>query len=295
MNRHDIDDDEIRVISSKQTPKKSQSTLRPKKKNVSIIVFSAICVLVLLVVGLYINYEPVEEAMVPTPAEELPTPTEEPHPHLHDYESVAEGRQPSVEISDTISNGARLTIIEPHDAIPALSVGLDALKDSAVILLFQAADVRADNGEIAGAFVVRGQLISKGQPKSGFCAIIAGTPIIGVAASTPYLEEALDTEGYFFRQYPLVVAGQVVENKPKGRAHRKALAEIDGKTVVIIGKNRLTFHDFSQALADIGVNNAIYLVGGESYSKIRMNSGEVVEHGKLPDPASKNINFIVWR
>ncbi len=294
MNRHNIDDDEIRVISSKQTPKKTQSTLRPKK-NVSIIVFSTICVLVLLVVGLYINYEPVEEAIIPTPTEELHTPTEESHPLHHDYEPVAEGRQPSVAISDTISNGARLTIIEPHDAIPTLSVGLDALKDSAVILLFQAADVRADNGEIAGAFVERGQLISKGQPKSGFCAIIAGTPIIGVAASTPYLEEALDTEGYFFRQYPLVVAGQVVENKPKGRAHRKALAEIDGKTVVIISKNRLTFHDFSQALADIGVNNAIYLVGGESYSKIRMNSGEVVEHGKLPDPASKNINFIVWR
>lgn len=294
MNRHDIDDDEIRVISSKQTPKKSQSTLRPKK-NVSIIVFSAICVLVLLVVGLFINLEAVEEDIIPTTAEELHTPTEESHPLHHDSESVAEGRQPSVAISDTISNGAKLTIIEPHDATPTLSVGLDALKDSTVILLFQAADVRADNGEIAGAFVERGQLISKGQPKSGFCAIIAGTPIIGVAASTPYLEEALDTEGYFFRQYPLVVAGQVVENKPKGRAHRKALAEIDGKTVVIISKNRLTFHDFSQALADIGVNNAIYLVGGESYSKIRMNSGEVVEHGKLPDPASKNINFIVWR
>ncbi|MDE6715737.1 MAG: hypothetical protein K2J74_04555, partial [Muribaculaceae bacterium] len=106
-----------------------------------------------------------------------------------------------VELSDTTINGISLSILTPRNATPHLHIGADALRDSSAIMVVQAADVRSDNGEIVGTYVHEGKLISKGQSKSGFCAIIGGIPIIGVADSTPYLEQAIESGGYFFRQY----------------------------------------------------------------------------------------------
>ena len=77
---------------------------------------------------------------------------------------------------------------------------------------------------IAGAYVVKGELLSKGEAKAGYCSIVNGEVNIGVADATPMLEEALMKDGYFFRQYPLVAGGQLIENKLKGAALRKALA-----------------------------------------------------------------------
>ena len=159
----------------------------------------------------------------------------------------------------------------------------------------QAADIRRDNGEIVGAYVCEGQLLSKGQPKSGFCAIINGSPIIGVADSTPYLEQAIETDGYFFRQYPLVVANHVVENKLKRRSLRKALAEWNGRIAVIVSHKQLTFHDFAQALVDMGVTNAIYLVGSKSYGLVRDADGNRIVLGSDVVSDAKNVNYIVWQ
>ncbi|MDE7109958.1 MAG: hypothetical protein K2O49_08355 [Muribaculaceae bacterium] len=158
-----------------------------------------------------------------------------------------------------------------------------------------AADVRGDNGEIAGAYVLKGNLISKGQAKAGFCSIINGEISIGVAEATPMLEQALETEGYFFRQYPLVVGGQIVENKPKGKALRKALAEYDGATCIIASLDRLSFLDFARTLVDLGVKNAIYLPGGDSPVIFMDNEGDRSVLGNLRSSDYENVNYIIWR
>lgn len=198
-------------------------------------------------------------------------------------------------LSDTVVNGIELNILTPRHAIPSLETGDSWIADSTVVLAAQAADIRGDNGRIVGAFVVKGDLMSKGESKAGFCSIINGEITVGVADATPMLEQALASEGYFFRQYPLVVGGQLVENKPRGRAIRKALAEIDGKICVVISRKRLTFHDFSQALIDAGARNAIYLVGANSAGCYTDADGNRYSFGPITDTMPENVNSIVWR
>ena len=196
---------------------------------------------------------------------------------------------------DTIINNIKLTILTPHGATPTLVVGRNVFADSTLILATQAADIRRDNGGIVCAFVVKGELLSKGEAKAGYCAIINGEITIGVADTTPMLEEALMKDGYFFRQYPLVAGGQLIENKLKGAALRKALADIDGKICIVTSNTKLTMHDFSQVLIDAGARNAIYLVG--SYTPIMYkDESETAYSIRHPlENISENVNFIVWR
>ena len=200
-----------------------------------------------------------------------------------------------VEIADTIIGGEPVTILTPRDAVPQLHIGIDVLQSPGVVMAMQAADIRSDNGGIVGAYVVDGNLVSKGQAKSGFCAIIDGNITIGVADATPFLEKAIESDGYFFRQYPLVVGNQLVENKPKGRSLRKALAEWNGTTVVVLSRSRLKFHDFAQTLVDLGVANAIYLVGSEAFGCAVDSEGNRTEFGKEAPSPEASTNYIIWR
>ena len=170
------------------------------------------------------------------------------------------------------------------------------------MLAFQAADVRADNNDILGAFVLKGELLARGIAKKGFCAIINESIQLGMAESTPLFEEAINKEGYFFRQYPLVVNGKMVENKPKGKALRHALCELDGKVVVVSSRDKESFHDFAQTLEDLGVQNAIYLVGSDAYGFCRVHTESTSEAaapevwGKISEgKAFENVNYVVWR
>lgn len=195
---------------------------------------------------------------------------------------------------DTAVNKQGLLILSPENARPRLIIGTESLNGPNIILAIQAADVRGDNGRIAGTFVLNGELISKGEAKAGYCSIINGELTIGVADATPMLEQTLTEDGYFFRQYPLVVGGQIVENKPKGKAIRKALAEIGGKICVVMSKERLTFHDFSQLLIDAGARNAIYLVGASTYGFYVDENGCKVEIGDAPWTDVEYVNYIIW-
>lgn len=194
-------------------------------------------------------------------------------------------------VFSTVSEMVRV----PSDVV----VGTEALDDtinSHIILAAKAADVRADNGKIAGAFVMKGSLISKGMAKAGFCAIINDQFTIGVARTTPLLEQALEEDGYFFRQYPLVVDGRIVGNKPKGASVRKALTLIGGKVRMVISRDRLTFSEFSQALIGAGARDAIYLVGSaSSYGFYVDKNGRKNKFGVKPSPQStRQYNYIVW-
>lgn len=283
---NDLDDDKIRVISAHEPeePKRNKRFLR-----VYLPLAAAILVLTALVVYFMLpedeGYEG-ESKITVSEVVQTQTPVEQ--------EEFAPALKSFVEVVDTVINNKGLLILTPENARPSLVVG-QVPNDSSIVLLAQAADVRSDNGKIAGSFVLNGELLSKGEAKAGFCSIIDGELVIGVADATPMFEQSLTKGGYFFRQYPLVVGGQIVENKPKGRAIRKALAEFEGKFCVIISKKALTFHDFSQTLVDAGVRNAIYLVGGSSYGEYKNFEGESFTIGKSWNNDIANVNYIVWR
>ena len=213
--KHDIDDDEIRIISSRAASGASSEN-RSKRPRAALLLI-VLSVLALCAVAFVMFY-------YDSDGEELPV-VEDRHisPEMTDHAvndlEVGDGY---VSVADTVLNGVRLAVFAPVDLTPRLHIGADILHDTSTVLAVPAADIRRDNGEIVGAYVLSGELVSKGQSKSGFCAIIDGKLTIGVADATPMLEQALESGGYFFRQYPLIVAGQVVENKPKGKSFRKA-------------------------------------------------------------------------
>ena len=286
-NRYgDINDDEIRIISSGGVKNdKKKSRLLPA---ILWIVASLLLITVLVIV--FFSSGEVEEDKINREV------SEQPSIRITTVENTNDVRTHTYTIkTDTIVNGVGLSVLTPNNAIPVLEIGNECLTDSTIVLIAQAADVRGDNGGIVGSFIVNGELVSKGEAKAGFCSIINGDVTVGVADATPMFEQALISNGYFFRQYPLVVGGQVVENKPKGKSARKALVELDGKISVIVSHERLTFHDFSKALTDVGVSNAIYLVGGDTYGRYSDARGASFTFGREWDKDIDNVNYIVWR
>lgn len=198
-------------------------------------------------------------------------------------------------ITDTIINGVGLTLVTPHDLTPVLKVGADVLETENAQVAFQAAFIREDNGEILGAFVSDGELLSRGESKAGYCAIIDGELTIGVAKTTPLLESAIETNGFFFRQFPLVVGGEVIESDAPLSALRKALAVIDGQPVVVIAKKQMTTSEFAHTLADLGVTDAIFLVGSTTKGYAVDKEGNRHSFGREDKNRSENTNYILWR
>lgn len=294
---HDIKDDEIRVITSENNAESSRKGKDRMGRRPLIII--AIIAAIICIAGVCCI---VFSKSSDDNSEELELVTDD---DIQDDDDATDAITDSIDtgytnlrivtVTDTTVNRVGLSIFRPENLIPTLHIGSDVLNDSTARFVVQAADVRDDNGGIVGAFVDKGSLISKGQAKSGFCAIIGGKINIGVADATPFLEQALETDGYFFRQYPLVVGNQIVENKPKGRSLRKALAELGGEEVVIMSREELTFHDFSQTLVDLGVTNAIYLVGGKGYGYAIDEGNNKIEFGQRKEINPQNTNYIVWR
>lgn len=205
-----------------------------------------------------------------------------------------------IELRDTCINDVQLRLFIPHNAEMSLYIGRMQKDDPSVIFVGQAADVRADNGEIVGAFVHKGKPISWGKSKKGYCASINGKVYVGVAESTPLFEMATENEGYFFRQYALVDNGKLVENNPKGKTIRRAICQMQDNVFMVESLTRESFHDFAQALVDLGVNNAIYLVGSTAYGWSVDQNGITHEHGEdiwrdNPAGCPKNVSYIVWK
>lgn len=298
----DINDDEIRIISSDRSARRGGDDPKVSagsgRRRIVIALFIAVVIIAAAVVGMTVlgrgdaEENPDNLELVTAEANNIADADKVAMQDSTINETADKG---FVAISDTVVNHALLSIFRPVNAVPSLHVGTDVLGDSTAVLVVQAADVRSDNGGIVGAYVKGGELLSKGQAKSGFCAIIGGKLTIGVADSTPFLEQALETDGDFFRQYPLVVAKQIVENKPKGRALRKALAELNGEPVIVMSREKMSFHDFSQSLVDLGATNAIYLVGSSAYGFAIAADGKRTEFGSQQPGAPENTNYLVWR
>ena len=114
------------------------------------------------------------------------------------------------------------------------------------------------------------------------------------------LEEATEKGGYFFRQYPLVSDGKLVENEPKGKSIRRAICDRQGEIFMVECLSRESYHDFAQALVDLHVTQAISLVGSTAYGWAVDHKGQLHEFG-IQQPNTSNhsgkyqFSHLVWR
>ena len=278
----DIKDDEIRIISRQEVKRKPLY-----RRWWFWAAIAAALVSLAVILALSIRHQATQPADVEeTAVESAPlSPT---------MEQTGTAR---VMVRDTAINDVPLRLQTPVNAVPELQLGIPDTTNSSLVLALQAADIRADNHKIVGAYVLKGELLSRGVAKKGFCAILDGKIQLGMAESTPLLEETTNKDGYFFRQYPLVSQGTMIENTPKNKALRHALCELNGQIVVVSSLDKESFHDFAQALADLGVQNAIALVGGQAYGfrhdpeeGFHSWGGYLTYWKKQPE-----VNFILWR
>ena len=290
MGRYkDIRDDEIRIISASQEKK----GFRPW--GWVCLAVAAVAILISLLVLL--NYEkPDMESetvqVVFEPSDEVNQETEVDTKWLGHYTDTTKAY--TERLRDTI-NDIPLDIYIPHNAVPELVLGVPDIHDKSIVLTTQAADIRADNGKIVGAFVLKGKPLSWGLSKKGYCGIIDNKVTVGVADNSPLFEEATEKGGYFFRQYPLVDNGVLVENTPKGKSIRKALCDRNGEIMVVMSQTPESFHDFSQALVDLKVDNAIYLVGSSSFGYFRDRYDHLAIIYNKYKYGYQYENFIVWK
>ena len=292
----DIRDDQIRVIGEEVCGRPRHSTLWV----VATIILLVLATVVAMLAWPSVQVENVPEEVVPEPALFEPETIIESVLHQKmgcDTDSIELGY---TEIVDTVINDVVLRLYIPHNAEMSLHIGKIDIEDTSIIYAAQAADVRADNGGIVGAFVLKGEPKAWGLSKKGFCASINGEVTVGVAENSPLFEKATEDDGYFFRQYPLVSNGKLVENEPKGKSIRRAICDRNGEIFMVETGTAESFHDFAQALVDLGVGEAVYLVGSSAYGWAVDENGNRHEFGvdyyyTGRRKAPKNISYIVWR
>lgn len=284
QNQYDIQDTEIRIIGdSAPAPRKRYGWL------VLISVLLAIAVGMVLLFTLRTNHSAEEGIFEQSIQQSVP------HPLRGWLSSLDSISTQCVVTKDTTVNDIPMRLYVPLNVTPRLEVGYKCIDDTTRnLLLFQAADIRADNKKIVGAFVLRGKPLSWGLSKKGYCSIIGDEVTIGVADNSPLFEQATEVGGYFFRQYPLVSNETLVENELKSQSTRRGLCELEGKVVVVETFTPESLHDFSQALVDIGTTNAIYLVGSAAIGWHRTIDGRGIASGQWEPRVYKNVSFIVW-
>lgn len=290
----DIRDDQIRIVGEGVNRK-------PLYRSMWIITISVLA-LVIIGVSIFVASYNKETISSPEPMLFEPVPEvgiESTHREWigRDVDSLRTG---FTEIRDTLINDIPIRIFIPHNAEMSLHIGRMDKEDKSVVYVAQAADVRADNGGIVGAFVLKGEPRAWGLSKKGFCASINGVVTVGVADNSPLFELATEQGGYFFRQYPLVSNGELIENEPKGKSIRRAICDRQGEIFMVETGTTESFHDFAQALVDLGVDQAVYLVGSSAYGWAVDKEGITHEFGednyytgrrRMP----KNTSYVVWR
>jgi hypothetical protein len=293
MREENISDSEIRIVGSSQKP-----TQKPFPWGWVVV---GVVLVVCLGVILWWQYSKTNAEQESIGVFEQEQPVVQTYPLTEWFASVDSITAVGTVTTDITINDIPLRVYLPLNSVPHLEVGYGVTKKCQnSILFFQAADVRADNGKIVGAFVLQGKPLSWGLSKRGFCAILDRGVSIGVTDNSPLFEKATEEGGDFFRQYPLVDNGKFVANEPKNKSVRRAICERKGEIFMIESLTKESFHDFTQALVDLGVDNAVNLAGSEAYGWAIDREG--VKHefgtpnyytgrGKMP----KNTNYIVWR
>lgn len=279
----DINDNEIRVIGG------DGGDGGKKRLPLWVWVIAGVVVIAIAVIALWPKAQP-EVSVIP----DTTTVTE---PETTDiWHSNTDNTLSSCTIvTDTLIDTLHLRIFTPYNATPELHVGRLDTADTDIILASMAADLRRDNGRIVGAFVHAGEPLSWGLSKRGYCAIFDGQITIGVAENSPLFEQATEQGGYFFRQYPAVDKGVMVENNPENASFRRALCLLNGKVCIIACTDRVLMNDFSATLVKLGVSEAILLVGGTADGWCRTDDGKMMCLGSSYAQNAKYMNHIVFR
>ena len=309
----DIRDDEIRIIGTccapkpqeSQEPENARQRKSPRKQwrlwiAIVLIVSVLACIALLVIMPKFKAAK--QETPKPGIYEELNTEVTGTHQSAGKLGHIAKSKADKfVEFIDTTINDIPLRLFIPHNARMSLHVGPLNLQDSTVIFAAQAAFIHGENDmKILGAFVLKGKPLAWGKSLKGFCASIDGKVTVGTAENTSLFEEATERGGYFFRQYPLVKDGKLVENKLKNKSIRRAICDRDGEILMVESQTKESFHDFAQALVDLGVNQAVNLVGSDAYGWAvdingkRHNIGDIkyyTEDYKIPE----NTSYMIWK
>ena len=284
INRIDeIQDDELRVIGR---PSGSEDTRKPRKWLWIVMAVAIVAAVVAATIICSRKPGPGNDPVV------FDSSIKEKIEPLGNYADTT-GKAYTEHLELTI-NDIPLDIYIPHNAKPSLAIGTPDIFDKNIVLVTQAADIRADNGKINGAYVLAGKPMAWGLSKKGYVGIIDDKITVGVADNSPLFEEATEKGGYFFRQYPLVDNGVLVENEPKGKAIRKAICDRAGEIIVVMSISPESFHDFAQALVDLQVDNAVYLVGSDSFGFFRDKYDHVTQICEKRRGGYKYENYIKW-
>ena len=284
INRIDeIQDDELRVIGR---PSGSEGIRKPRKWLWIVMAVAIVAAVVAATIIWSRKPGPGNDPVVSDPS------IKEKIEPLGNYADTT-GKAYTENLKLTI-NDIPLDIFIPHNAKPSLAIGTPDIFDKNIVLVTQAADIRADNGKINGAFVLAGKPMAWGLSKKGYVGIIDDKITVGVADNSPLFEEATEKGGYFFRQYPLVDNGVLVENEPKGKAIRKAICDRAGEIIVVMSISPESFHDFAQALVDLQVDNAVYLVGSDSFGFFRDKYDHFTQICEKRREGYKYENYIKW-
>lgn len=287
-------DDEFRVLGhhENQSPVPGEPTRRTK---LAVGIVSALLVIVIGILA--IVFWPKEKAISPSNSSSGNTVTRQRAETASKYmpTNSAETKAPYTEKIDTTVNGLSISIYIPHNATAELMVGKPNKAEKDIILIAQAADIRGDNYKILGAFVLKGEPLSWGRSKKGYCAIIDGEITVGTSDNSPLFEKATETEGYFFRQFPMVTNGVVAETAQHNETRRKALCSRKGQVFIAATAEPAYFDDFAQSLAALGVDNAISLVGSSTAYGWYINAaGEQIRFGE-DIHKYENENYILWK
>lgn len=277
------EDDEIQILGSAETPLKKDSG---KNRRVWIAAWTAVFILACVCLFFFL---PSQQASV---ADQQQPETSS----LAAQEGLeTEQSEPGIHISSDLVNDVPLTIYSLHQLQADLQINLPDTADHSIVLAIPAADVRKDNQEIVGDFVVQGKELSFGKRKAGYCSIIQGKIEIGISTDDQKKEECISQQDSFFRQYSLIFNGNTQKNILKGKSFRRALVVHEGKTCIVISKQRESLYDFTEALADLGFQDALYLVGGNSLGFYRDKTGSLHFIGKTEKENYPNRNYIVFR
>ena len=284
INRIDeIQDDELRVIGR---PSGSEDTRKPRKWLWIVMAVAIVAAVVAATIIWSRKPGPGNDPVVSDPS------IKEKIEPLGNYADTT--RKAYTEHLELMINDIPLDVYIPHNAKPSLAIGTPDIFDKNIVLVTQAADIRADNGKINGAYVLAGKPMAWGLSKKGYVGIIDDKITVGVADNSPLFEEATEKGGYFFRQYPLVNNGVLVENEPKGKAIRKAICDRAGEIIVVMSISPESFHDFAQALVDLQVDNAVYLVGSDSFGFFRDKYDHFTQICEKRRGGYKYENYIKW-
>ena len=170
----DIEDSEIRIIGTPPAPIPEQppKTNRNKKRW---LIFMGIFIIIIIITGIIISkissYRE-SKLYVEEPSYFEPLYESEPlimEQQIEQYKDSATFGY--TEIRDTIINDIPIRLYIPHHADMTLHLGRINRQDTTIIYAAQAADVRADNGGIVGAFVL------KGEPKAWDCPRRGSAPL----------------------------------------------------------------------------------------------------------------------